>query len=61
MNGRSVVIKCNSGLGRLNPTLLEYLHYHGFILYPGIPNTTAVTQEMDQSYGPLQSAIRMNL
>jgi len=34
---------------------------HGFILYPGVPNTTAVTQETDQSYGPFQSAVRTNL
>ncbi len=61
VKGPWVVIKCDSGLGRLNPTLLAYLRYHGFILYPGVPNTTAVTQEMDQSYGPFQSAVRTNL
>ena len=42
-------------------TLLAYLCYHGFILYPGVPNTTAVMQETDQSYGPFQSAVRTNL
>ena len=50
VKGRWVVIKCDSGPGRLNTTLLVYLRYHGFILYPGVPNTTAVTQETDQSY-----------
>ncbi len=59
--GRWVVIKCDSGPGRLNPTLLAYLRFHGFILYPGIPITTAVTQETDQSYGPFQTAVRTNL
>ncbi len=61
VKGRWVVIKCDSGPGRLNPTLLAYLRVHGFILYPGVPNTTAVTQETDQSYGPFQSAVRTNL
>ncbi len=61
MKGRWVVIKSDSSPGRLNSTLLTYLRYHSFILYPGVPNTTAVTQETDQSYGPFQTAIRTNL
>jgi len=61
VKGRWVVIKCHSGPGRLNPTLLAYIRFHGFILYPGVPNTTAVTQETDQSYCPFQTAVRMNL
>jgi hypothetical protein len=61
VKGRWVVIKCDSGPGRLNPTLLAYLRFHGFILYPGVPNTTAVIQETDQSYGPFQTAVRTNL
>ena len=61
MKGRWVVIKCDSGPGRLNPTLLAHLRFHGFILYPGVPNTTAVTQETDKSYGPFQTDVHMNL
>ena len=61
MKGKWVVIKCESGPGRLNPDLLAYLRYHRFLLYPGIPNTTAVSQETDQSFGPFQSAVRTNL
>ena len=61
VKGRWVVVKCDSGPGRLNPELLAYIRFHGFILYPGVPNTTAVTQETDQSYGPFQSAVRTNL
>ena len=45
----------------MNPDLLAYIRFHGFIIYPGVPNTTAVTQETDQSYGPFQSAVRTNL
>ena len=62
MRGRWVILKCDSGPGRLNPTLLAYyLRFHGFILYPGVPNTTAVTQETGQSYGPFQTAVLTNL
>jgi hypothetical protein len=61
VRGRWVILKCDSGLGRLNPTLLAYHRFHGFILYPGVPNTTAVTKETDQSYGPFQTAVRTNL
>jgi hypothetical protein len=61
MRGRWVVLKCNSSLGRLNPTLLAYLRVDGFILYPRVPNTTAVTQETDQSYSPFQISVRTNL
>ena len=61
VKGRWVVVKCNSSPGRLNPTLLACIHFHGFILYPGVPNTTAVTQENGQNYGPFQEAIQTNL
>jgi hypothetical protein len=61
VKGRWFIIKWDSGLGRLNPTLLAYLRYHGFILYPGVPNTIAITQETDQSYGLFQFTIRTNL
>ena len=59
--GKWVVIKCDGGPGRLNEELLAYLRFHGYLLYPGVPNTTAVTQETDQSYGPFQSKLRTNL
>ena len=61
VKGELVVIKCDSGPGRLNPDLLGYLRYHGFKLYPSIPNTTAVLQETDQSFGSFQLAVRTNL
>ena len=61
VKGKWVVIKCDSGPGRLNPDLLVYLHYHGFLLIPGVPNTTAVSQETDQVFGLFQSAVRTNL
>jgi hypothetical protein len=61
VKGKWVVIKCDSSPGRLNPDLLVYLRYHGFLLYPGVPNTTAVLRETDQSFGPFKSAVRTNL
>jgi hypothetical protein len=61
VNGKWVIIKCDSGPGRSNAKLLGYLQFHGFLLFPGILNTTVVTQETDQSYGPFQSALQTNL
>jgi len=40
VKGKWVVIKCDSGPGRLNAKLLAYLQFHGFLMFPGIPNTT---------------------
>jgi len=59
--GKWVVTKCDSVPGRSNAELLAYMRFHGFLLFPGVPNTTAVTQETDQNYGPFQSAFRLNL
>ncbi len=59
--GKRVIIKVDSGPGRLNVELLASLRILGFYLYPGVPNTTAVTQETDQNYGPFKSAFQENL
>ena len=61
MKGKWVVIKCDSSPGSLNPDLLAYLRYHRCLLYPGIPNTAALSRETDQSFGPFQLAVRTNL
>jgi hypothetical protein len=55
------ITKCNIGPGRLNADLLTYMRFHGFLLYPGVPNTTVVSQDMDQSDGPFQSKLHTNL
>ena len=60
-NGKRVIIKLDSGPGRLNMELLATLRSSGFILFPGVPNTTAVSQETDVSYGLFKSKFRMNL
>ena len=41
--------------------LLADLRLDGFILFPGVPNTTAVTQETDQNYGPFKTQCCKNL
>ena len=50
--GFCVMVKVDSGPGRLNINLLAELHLLGFYLYPSVPNTTAVTQETDRNYRP---------
>ncbi len=50
--GHHVLLKVDSGPGRMNLNLLSKLRLLGFMLYPGVPNTTHVTQETDQNYVP---------
>ncbi len=38
----------SSGPGRLEIDFLAEARTSGFIIYPSVPNTTAVTQETDQ-------------
>jgi hypothetical protein len=45
----------------MNLDLLASLRLDGFHLFPGVPNTTAVTQETDQNYGPFKGAYVRNL
>ncbi len=55
------IIKVDSGPDYLNVELLASHCVLGFYLHPGVPNTTAVTQEMDQNYGPFKSTFWENL
>ena len=59
--GKRVLVKVDSGPGRLNIELLAELRLLGWYLYPGVPNTTAVSQETDRNYGPFKSQFRSNL
>ncbi len=45
--GRRVLLKVDSGPGRMNLKLLTTLKLIGIILYPCVPNTTQMTQETD--------------
>ena len=60
-DGRRVIVKIDSGPGRTNMELLCRLRIIGILLYPCVPNTTAVTQETDQSYGYFKTIYRTNL
>ena len=59
--GHRLPLKCNSGPGRLQVELLAQLRFLGVYLYPGVPNTTAVTQETNWTYGLFKSKYRANL
>lgn len=59
--GKRVMLKVDSGPVRLNPELLVKARTYGFLIYPGVPNTTAVTQETDQNYGPFKTQFQKNL
>ena len=47
--GKRVILKVDSGPGRLNVEMLADLRLQGLYLVPGVPNTTHVTQETDQN------------
>ena len=55
VNGKRVIFKLDSGPGRLGMKLLAQLCLLGFVLYPGVPNTTAVSQKTDRNYGPFKT------
>ena len=58
---KRVLFKLDSGPVRLGIKLLARLCLFGFVLYPGVPNTTAVSQETDKNYGPFETAFRIIL
>lgn len=59
--GKRVLLKLDSGPGRLNVEMLADLRLQGLYIVPGVPNTTAKTQETDQNYGLYKSVVRENL
>ncbi len=59
--GKQGLVKVDSGPGRCNVELLAELCTQGWYLYPGVPNTTAVSQETDRNYGPFKTQFRNNL
>ena len=40
--------------------MLARLNNLGFYFYPGLPNTTSISQETDQNHGMFKSAFRFN-
>lgn len=55
------MVKVDSGPGRVNVPMLARLKLRGFYLFPGVPNTTAVSQETDRNYGPFKTQFKKNL
>jgi hypothetical protein len=56
-----VLLKVYSGPGRSNIEMLVNLQLQGCYLFPGVPNTTAITQETNQNYGPFKDKFRANI
>ena len=52
-----IMLKVDSGIGRSDKEFLAWWHIRGIIILPAVPNTSAVSQVMDQSYGGLQNRL----
>jgi hypothetical protein len=61
VDGKRIFVKVDSGPGRHNKELILKCAERGVVLFPGVPNTTAVTQEMDQAFGPFKCQYRKSL
>ena len=59
--GNRVLFKIDGGPGRLDIKSLAELRVKGCYLFPGVQNTTHVTQETDQNYGKFKSLLRKYL
>ncbi|MGH7955114.1 MAG: hypothetical protein ACREOZ_04055, partial [Gloeomargaritales cyanobacterium] len=60
VKARRVVIKIDGGPGRLDQSCRTELRTRGVYLFPGVQNTTHITQETDQNYGLFKSIVRSN-
>ena len=59
--GKRVIININSGPGQTSIKFLTKLRNLGLLLYSGVTNTTSVSQETYQNYGPFKIIFRKNL
>ncbi len=55
------MLKVDSGPSRMNLNLLAQLRQLGFLMYPGLPNTTHVSQETYHQYGAFKTRLTINL
>ena len=53
---KRILINMDSRPGQFNIYILVKLRANGLILYPGVPNSTGITQETDRNYGPFKAA-----
>ena len=56
-----MLFNIESGPGQMGVKLLAHLHLLLFVFYPGVPNTTALSQENIRNYGPFKTAFRIIL
>ena len=59
--GKKVLIKIDGGPGRLDVVSLAELRTLGCYVFPGVQNTTHITQETDQNYGQFKSLLRKHI
>ena len=61
-DGKRIVIKLDGGPGRTNVKMLAKARVRGILFFPCVPNSTAITQELDVlSYFRLKYMYRRNL
>ena len=56
-----LIIKVGSDPGRTSLEMLGYICALEVYFYPGFPNTTHVSQEIDQNYGLFNAVFKENL
>jgi hypothetical protein len=61
IDGKRIMLKVDSGPGRSDKEFLAWCRTGGIIVCPGVPNTAAVSQEMDQSCGGFKSGYYVSL
>ena len=59
--GKRVLSKLDSGPGQKDLEFLAWCRLLSFIIHPGCPNTTSVTQETDSKYGEFKRIVCSNL
>ena len=58
--GKRVLMKADSGPGRMNKEFLTTARSHGFYFLPGLPNGTELGQEMDQVFAEFKAILEEN-
>ena len=58
--GKRVLMKADSGPGRMNKDFLTTARAHGFYFLPGLPNGTELGQEMDQVFAEFKAILEEN-
>ena len=58
--GKRVLLKTDSGPGRSNSSVISTARSFGLLIFPGVPNTSEGTQEMDQLFALFKALMEMN-